>query len=750
MRRYISDIIHLIAFILVVGVFFFQTLVSGKLPVPTDTLVGLYHPWRDYYATEFRRGIPFKNFLITDPVRQQIPWRKLAIDQWKSGVFPTWNAFAFSGTSLSGNIQAAVFYPLNVLFFVFSFPVAWSVLIMLQPLGAGLFLYLFLRSRSLDPTAALMGSLSWAFGGFSIAWMTWGTIMHTALWIPLALFAVDKMVEGKRQWWIVVSIASSMMVFAGHLQIALYSLLLVGMYTLIRLRTMPRTIRTLVPGIVLTWIIITAIQWIPFIQTFLSSERVSSSIWQTPGFFLPWVHLVQFIAPDFFGNPATLNYWGTWNWGELVGYIGIVPLLFAGVALVHKAKDTRIWMGTLLVAFLFALPTGISSLPYIFNLPIWSALQPTRLMVLVDLSLSILVAYGVHAFLSEKRIALRAVFVIGGVLAMCWGISQFGITTHGTTDVVQQFVVSRRNLILPSVLWLVGSVFLLVGVRWINMRRIVLCILIGVTVIDLLRFGWKFTPFTPASYFFPTTAVIEFLQKQPQPFRVVSTDARVLATNTASYFGIEMIDGYDPVYSARYARFFAVGNAQNTDIHAPYGVNRMLTTQQVDAAYWPLLNVVFVVTLQELDRPFLTKVFQEGETRVYKHTLARPRIELAQKIEVANEETILMRLLNPDDNTVFVEDALPGVSEVPLEKEERATIESYTPTNMRITAHAAQTRLLVLRTICDGGWEARIDGAVRPMIRVDYLFCGVPVEAGDHSITITRKGLRIIDSMISP
>ena len=66
--------------------YFLANRISGKLPVPSDTLVGLYHPWRDLYRDTNPRGVPFKNFLITDPVRQQIPWRKIVIDQWKEGI----------------------------------------------------------------------------------------------------------------------------------------------------------------------------------------------------------------------------------------------------------------------------------------------------------------------------------------------------------------------------------------------------------------------------------------------------------------------------------------------------------------------------------------------------------------------------------------------------------------------------------------------------------------------------------------
>src|SRR4029079_3532489 len=79
---------------------YLPTLLHGFLPIPADTIVGLYHPFRDFCATQFRSGAPFKNFLITDPVRQQYVWRKLAMEDFKSGTWPNWNPYALSGTPL--------------------------------------------------------------------------------------------------------------------------------------------------------------------------------------------------------------------------------------------------------------------------------------------------------------------------------------------------------------------------------------------------------------------------------------------------------------------------------------------------------------------------------------------------------------------------------------------------------------------------------------------------------------------------
>ena len=60
--------------------------------------------------------------------------------------------------------------------------------------------------------------------------------------------------------------------------------------------------------------------------------------WLNQEWFLPWQNLAQFIAPDYFGNPATLNYFGIWNYGEFVGYVGIAPLFFALFAINKKNK----------------------------------------------------------------------------------------------------------------------------------------------------------------------------------------------------------------------------------------------------------------------------------------------------------------------------------------------------------------------------------------------------------------------------
>ncbi|PIZ99051.1 MAG: hypothetical protein COX78_02350, partial [Candidatus Levybacteria bacterium CG_4_10_14_0_2_um_filter_35_8] len=63
-------------FVIITLIFFWPFVLQNKLPIPADTIVGMYHPYRDFYTNSYPRGVPFKNSLITDPVRQQYPWKK--------------------------------------------------------------------------------------------------------------------------------------------------------------------------------------------------------------------------------------------------------------------------------------------------------------------------------------------------------------------------------------------------------------------------------------------------------------------------------------------------------------------------------------------------------------------------------------------------------------------------------------------------------------------------------------------------
>jgi len=185
LRKLLRIDISLILFICLAGLFFWQVIFLNKIPLPADTIVGMYHPWRDVVWNGFTSGVPYKNYLITDPVRQQYVWRELVIDQMKRGILPLWNPYSFSGYPLLANFQTGAFYPLNLLYLVFSFPTAWSMEVIFQLIGSLIFLYIYLRFMEVSKVGSVISAISYSFSGFAISWMEWNTILHVALWIPL-------------------------------------------------------------------------------------------------------------------------------------------------------------------------------------------------------------------------------------------------------------------------------------------------------------------------------------------------------------------------------------------------------------------------------------------------------------------------------------------------------------------------------------------------------------------------------------
>src|SRR3990167_6759385 len=162
-----------IIFILFVWLIFSSPFfLKDRVPFPSTYLVNFFPPWSAY--SQFAG--PIKNNAMPDIITQIYPWKKFTIETLKIGQIPLWNPYSFSGTPHLANYQSAVFSPFNILFLVPPFIDAWSILILLQPLLAGLFTYLLIRSFKLDKLASLIASISFMFCGFITVWMGYGTL----------------------------------------------------------------------------------------------------------------------------------------------------------------------------------------------------------------------------------------------------------------------------------------------------------------------------------------------------------------------------------------------------------------------------------------------------------------------------------------------------------------------------------------------------------------------------------------------
>lgn len=730
---------------IIVLIFFWQFLLSGKVPAPLDTIVGMYNPFRDEVWSGFTHGVPFKNFLITDPVRQQIPWKLLSISLIKGGEFPLWNPYGFSGTPLLANLQSAVFYPFNLLFFIFPFWLGWGILIVLQPLLGMLFLYLFLKEIGVGRGGAILGSIVWGFCGFSIAWISWGTMLHVALWLPLILLSAEKIFKRRNLvFWSSIFVAGIVFqFFAGHLQISFYLVSLVLIYILaIFFRSVSKSRAKVLFFVYVLFgvaLVISSVQLLPFFDYVGESARVfDQAINFRTDWYLPWQNLVQFVAPDFFGNPATLNYWGAWNYGEFVGYIGILPLIFAFFAIfARRDKKTLFWSLVFAVSLILALPNPISFIPYKIGIPFISTSAPSRILILVDFSLAIVAALGFDFWFRQKKnlkvfLPFSTVFLV--LIILFAGIRlQFGVLKD--TQVLANLLISQRNLIFPLVLVLFSG-FVLLLPFFIKNKKIVFLLVMGIVVFDLFRFGWKFISFSKSSWFYPSTSVISRLSEKDEGyFRIMSVDRRIMPANFSTAYRISDVSGYDPLYLLRYGQFIAAVQRGKPDI-SPFSFNRIVTVEDINSKFINLLNVRYVLTLADINLPRYEKVLQEGQTRIYKNTESLPRVFLVSKaVGVSDREEAIRKLFENSfdySKEAVVEGDIQNFDSGSLSGS--AEISGYGANTVKVSTRSEKESFLVLLDPFEKNWNVYVNGKKAQLYATDFAFRGVFIPKGESVV----------------
>ncbi len=708
---------------------------KGLVPFPSKYLVTFFAPWSAEY------GMPVKNNAMPDVITQIYPWKRLTIDTWREGHVPLWNPYSFSGTVHAGNYQTAVFSPFNLLFLLLPMIDAWSVLVLLQPLLAGLFMYGFLRSLDRSYEASLVGSFAFMFCGFIVVWMAYATLGYAALWLPVTLFAIHSGFK-KYSWWnlCLLTLGLALSFFSGHFQISLYVAGLTLIYLLWEtVRTKQWTRGGQLLAFYILGILLITPQILPSVEAFGQSVRSTSF---GKGEVIPWQYLVTLLAPDFFGNPVTRNDWFG-HYAEWAGFIGVAPLVFAVAAFLGK-KGSQEWFFVIasLGALALALPTPLNDFLYALKVPVLSTSGASRAIVLASFSLAVLASFGLDGLKADwkgkekKTISLTAI-IFAVVLLFIWIMLRAGNWLSG-----EKLTVAIRNFLLPSLL--VGGTIGLSFVGFVRARVIrmgAIGLLLVIVVFDMLRFASKWMPFDPKEFVYPKSKVLEFLKpKEIGYYRVFGN----IGNEVGTMFSLPLIEGYDALYQGRYGEF--VNSASDGKFH---GAGRSVVLADKQGMYTEemlqLLGVRYVVhrisdgqnvwAFPFWKYPYYRSVYRDEHFEVFENTQAYSRTLLASSYLVAKSDTQIVETLwgrNFRRNSTLILEQDPEVK--PAEGEGTSAISKYSPTEVVVEVKTSAPKLLFLSDTYEKGWKTTLDGVPVPLYRADYAFRAVGVPAGEHMV----------------
>ncbi|MDP2918031.1 MAG: hypothetical protein Q8N68_00865, partial [bacterium] len=538
----------IIFLVLITGAFFYKVIFGGHVLVDMSALSNKL-PWSAYLPKYFENERP--PYTSSDSSTVYYPTFKFYSQEWKKGNFPLWWPYLTGGYPIIANSTSLILNPFSLL--LFSMPpelgYSWSLICKIFLAGVGIFLYL--RLLKIKPWASLIGALAYMFNTLvmlklEIPWMT-----QTIWSIPFIFFSLEKLFRTKKiRWSLLTAFFLTLQFIGGHPQTGLYVTFFAFCYALARFfhsrKEMGKQAKKILFFVFLPFVLLpflSAVQILPMFQLQTLGQRSANEQPQ----WIPPQHLATAIIPQFFGDTQT-----SFNASEKIErnalrllhldfppislpYLGIIPLIFALLAIFKKWRDNffvrffSFWV-IALVAVHISTPLWA---PLTLRLPFLQNMWNTyRINVIYVFALSISAGVGANYFAKNyeqaKKTIYRALKIITIILLPLFAFG-FLLALNFTkklffqlgTQIVNEFYLKKHNfpfdhyqdqmenwynlytqhfhplnptLLAPLLLIFAISALLFLFYK----KRISLSLLkisfLFITIIDLFYIGWVFNP----------------------------------------------------------------------------------------------------------------------------------------------------------------------------------------------------------------------------------------------------------------
>mgnify|MGYP007115599830 CR=1 FL=1 len=509
------------------------------------------------------------NILQWDALGQYYPWRLFAARMLHQGQIPLWNPYQFSGAPFVANLQSAVFYPLNLPFWIFDVRYAFGISAALHTLLAAFGTYFLAQRWNLSRPASLLAAIGFAFCGYLASWFVLPTLADTTCWLPLLILLLEWIAE-KRTPSVserasafnnqfvrlaIFSLALACAVLAGHVQIFLYIVAALILRALFLTKPFRALGLLIFAGI---WsFALAALQIFPTLELAKLGHRASGA-----GTVTAWN---QFIAPralQWSELPSLfVPQWPFLSFNENFAYVGLVISLLAliGIVMAIKRRSRPGGFVAVLAIFglLYALATPLAEVIFLYVPGVAQMGGPGRALLLWSFGAAMLAAFALDGWIKHEN-----------------SKSTFASAIKSTYAV----------------------------------STIILSVVIG----ELFWNGQTAHPTSPAASIYPKTALTDWLQKNTAkddrilfitprdnwlPNEVLQQSGRnhpsgVLPPNGAMVYGLHDVSGYDSLSPKAYRVFLVKG--EGADVSPPLNGN-MILINNTQSKLLDALRVRYVV-----------------------------------------------------------------------------------------------------------------------------------------------------------
>jgi hypothetical protein len=468
-----------------------------------------------------------------------------------SGQLPLWNPYEGFGAPLLGEMQAAALFPPTWLQIL---PHGQVLELALLQLLAGLGTFLFLCKLGVDRRAALAAGLLFQLNGvFSwlrnaiynpIAFLPWLFLVIEALYVSAAR---NDPFERRFRWLVLGGAAAALAVCAGFPEeVYLYTFLLL-LWAGLRFCGLKATAR---------WIYLTDLGLVSLLGLLLSLPALLAFVDFLPeaalgghdtgsyGVFLPPAAVLQYLLPYIYGTIFSVADPG-FSWGATGGYIGVMPVILAVVALQLRERRALKIILALWIVVAVGVSHGIPGIYQAFmHLPLMKVAATFRyLNVSWIFCFVILAGLSLDELVRSDWATIRRALLVGIVCGCTATAISAAFAWPVLTRAFSEFRYVRL-FVTFSFLILVCTLGVLLAVTRIRNAKVVVSTLAAVTVFEAaLYFSIPYLSYPRNGEI--DSGLVEFLRTNAGFQRVAATDGDQLSPNYGSYFEISQLNWND-------------------------------------------------------------------------------------------------------------------------------------------------------------------------------------------------------------
>lgn len=650
-----------------------------------------------------------KIFIHRDLIRFFYPLREFSVNEIMAGRIPLWNPYIHCGSPHLAELQTCVFYPLSVIYLLFSYSQGFNYFIIAHVFLAGFFTYLLMREWRYSRYAAFFSAIVFMFSGYIISVINLPASLASVIWLPLVILFYERAL--KKEWVknsIITGIFMALMLLGGDpiiLYATVFILILFGILspfpcggqgtlfvgpsarcgsshsqstTLTSAGKRAKLIGKCLLLALLISVGLSCFQILPFLEFVKYSSRGAMDFSEASMWSLPLYALLDLFIPYLSESDYLYkSYWTRQSW-LLVYYMGVFTMICAFISLkFDTTKRRRVFFYILMLGLVLSFGRYTPIYYFLYRIMPGFSLQryPIKFFFMVAFALAVLAGMGLDYYrknISELKEFLKAILTAGFIVSFFYLIINLNFAEicsflyRKILDIAPGFMDKRDtlwqlvfvgvyNLRRAIGIFMLLSLFMFLGSSKKIRSNLLIPVLLLVAFSDIFTANKNVYLNMDIDEYLEPGESIEFLKKDEGLFRIFDSPA-TLRQNTF----VPEKDYFDGVRALKERMISNRG--VNFGIYDAYGYGSLYNKKHEELIIaiteldlpdetnlLNLLNVKYLISPKEFDAKGYRVVMKTSKVNIYENENVLPRAFLVDKaIVIKNKKEILRKLKTKD------------------------------------------------------------------------------------------------------